>query len=75
MRTDVITTKRVFHFRDLSEAEGLILRAMVNINDEGLLKSLRGDELSWNHEVNEAEALKIAITLRDKIFEAVDYES
>ncbi len=43
MRVDVITTKRTFNFRDLTEAEGLILRTLLNMNDNGLLQSLKGD--------------------------------
>lgn len=41
---DVITEKRRFNLRNLLELEGCILRTIVNINDEGLRRSLMGDE-------------------------------
>ena len=72
MRIDVITTKRTFNLRDLTEAEGLVLRTLVNLNDEGITQSLLADEDYWNHEVGNVEAVRIGCELRDKIFKAVD---
>ena len=72
MRTQVITTKRTFSFTDLTEAEGLILRTLVNLNDEAIARKLENDDLYWKHEVGNVEAVRIGCELRDKIFKAVD---
>ena len=72
MKIDIITTKRVFNLRNLSEEEGLVLRTMLNMNDNGILQSLKGDDLYWNHIMSEQDALRIGIELRDKIFKAID---
>ena len=72
MNVRVTTKKRKFDLLNLSEAEGLILRTLLNLTDEAIAKSLESDNLYWNHEVGNVEAVRIGVELRDKIFEAVD---
>lgn len=72
MKVNVTTEKRRFDIKSLSELEGCILRTLLNINDEGLRKSLMADDDYWNSEANIEEALSVAIEIRDKIFRAVD---
>ena len=73
MKISVITEKRRFDLRSLSELEGLVLRTLLNLTDEGLRKSLVGDADYWNDEATLEEALFVAIEIRDKIFKAVDH--
>jgi len=74
MRISVITKKRTFNLMDLTEAEGLILRTLLNLNDEGIAGRVNSDDGYWEHEVSNSEAVRIGCELRDKIFKAVDWE-
>ena len=72
MKIKVTTTKRSFDLLDLSEAEGLILRTLLNLNEDGVSKALRADKLYWSHEVGDKEAIEIGCELVNKIMKAVD---
>jgi hypothetical protein len=72
MNVRITTKKRSFDLLNLSEAEGLILRTLLNLSDEGITEALKGDTDYWEHEVSAVEAYKIGCEIRDKILEAVD---
>lgn len=74
MNVRVTTKKRKFDILNLSEAEGLILRTLLNLSDEAVAKQLTGDVDYWSHEVGNVEAVRIGVEIRDKIFKAVDGE-
>ena len=74
MNIRVTTEKRRFDITNLSEAEGLVLRTLLNTTDEGLKNKLLADDLYWDSEINLEEAVKIAVEIRDSIFKAVDGE-
>jgi len=73
MKVSVTTEKRRFDLKNLSELEGLVLRTLLNLNEEGLRKSLAADAGYWSDEATLEEALLVAIEIRNKIFKAVDY--
>uniref|UniRef100_A0A6M3LTK9 Uncharacterized protein n=1 Tax=viral metagenome TaxID=1070528 RepID=A0A6M3LTK9_9ZZZZ len=73
MKIKLTTTKRSFDLLGFSEAEGLILRTLLNLNEEGVAKALMADELYWSREVGDKEeAIEIGCDLVNKIMKAVD---
>ena len=72
MRTNTVVEKRVFSLGAISEEEGLVLRTMLNWNDDKIKDMLKSDDLYWNDNMDEETAVKIGIGLRDQIFKMVD---
>lgn len=72
MRCNSTIKKRVFSMDAITEEEGLILRTLLNLNNDGIRKSLKGDELYWSLNLDEESAVKIGCEIRDKIFKMVD---
>ena len=63
----------MFNLRDLTEAEGVVLRTLINMSDDKIKRTLESDELYWSHEIkNITDAVWIGCGLRDDIFKAVD---
>ena len=74
MNVRVTTKKRKFDLLNLSEAEGLVLRTLLNLNDERIASQVMCGPGYWEDEVGNVEAVRIGCELRDKIFEAIDGE-
>uniref|UniRef100_A0A6H2A4U0 Uncharacterized protein n=1 Tax=viral metagenome TaxID=1070528 RepID=A0A6H2A4U0_9ZZZZ len=72
MRTNIKTERRTFSLHEISEEEGIILRALLNLSEEGVLKKLNGDKLYWNDSISEEVAVKIGVELCEKIMDMVD---
>lgn len=72
MRCDATVKKRVFSIRDITEEEGLILRTLLNLNEEGVRNKLNRDDLYWNDDIEEEEAVAIGHKLCEEIMEMVD---
>lgn len=74
MRTDTVVEKRVFSMDAISEEEGLVLRTLLNLNEDGIRDKLKGDNLYWNDDMDEETAVKIGVELCNQIFKMVDRE-
>jgi hypothetical protein len=74
MLTQTHVKKRQFDLTKITEEEGLVLRTLVNLSDEGIRKSLLGDHNYWNDQMSLDEATATGIQLRKQIFEMMDPE-
>jgi len=72
MRTSVTTVKRTFDLKNITEEEGLILRTLLNLNDEGIKTRLIGDNLYWESALTLSEAMEIGRQLVKSILTMVD---
>lgn len=72
MKTWSTITARVFKLTNISEKEGLVLRTLLNLNSEGVRKSLEGDVVYWCDDMEIDEAISIGKELCTKVMEMVD---
>lgn len=72
MRTHVTTVKRTFDIKNITEEEGLVLRTLLNLNDEGIKTRPLGDDLYWNDALTFEEAMDIGRQMVGLILKMVD---
>lgn len=72
MNTHTTTQRRTFDILNISEEEGVILRALLNFSVEGIKDKLQGDDLDWEEIMSQDTATHIGVALCDRISAMVD---
>ncbi len=72
MRVNTTVKKRVFDIEAISEEEGLVLRTLLNLSEEGVREKLNDDSNYWNDDLSEDEAVIIGRGIVTTIMEMVD---
>ena len=55
--------KRSFCLTRISEEEGLVLKSLLNLSEEGVKQKLLVDESAWGKELPIEEAIKIGVKI------------
>lgn len=71
MRTSTTTVRR-FEFTDISEDEAVVLRTLLNLNEEAIRRKLNGDSAYWDDRMGEDEAVEIGVRLCQQVMGEVD---
>jgi len=74
MRVNATVKERVFSIDEITENEGIILNALLNLSDGGIKENLNADALAWNDRMSETQAISIGVGICDKIHDMVNEE-